>query len=113
MIFRCTDRDGIEIMCTKDTWQNHIVAEHPEMIGCESYVKQTIENPDCVYEDFKYKSTKNFYTSPTLPTQVSYPYLRVSVKYHKNVLGKTRGYVKSAFPCVSKRKGDRLIWEKQ
>jgi hypothetical protein len=111
--FRCSDRDGIVIRCDAKCWKEHILDEHPEMDKCEEYVKGTIENPLKVCKDKYHPNNKILYASPNMPTPISYPYLRVVVKYHKNLLGKVKGYVKSAFPCVSIRKGDEILWEQQ
>jgi len=44
-IIDCFDKDGIKVVCDEGTWYNHILAEHPEMTGCEEIIKATINNP--------------------------------------------------------------------
>ena len=85
-VFRCLDKDGITVICPRDTWENHIVSEHPEMIGCESNVKETTEKPYQVYQDPKHPSQKNIYRPFILPKPFHTQYLRVAIKYRKRGL---------------------------
>ena len=111
--FRCTDRDGITIICTKDTWENHIVSEHPEMEGCEVIVKTAIEKPYQIYQDGRHADRRIIYKPFVLPKPFRTQYLRVAIRYRKTKLTrKLQGYVLTAFPAT-KRKGDILIWEGQ
>jgi hypothetical protein len=112
-MFECKDKDGVVVLCTKDTWENHIVAEHPEMGGWEAYVKATIEKPYRIYQDSRHTNRKNLYKPFILPKPFHMQYLRVGVKYHKRRFGRTIGYVNTAFPCTQVRKGDVLLWEGQ
>jgi hypothetical protein len=112
-IFRCLDRDNVTIICTEDTWENHILAEHPEMRGCEVHVRTAIEKPYQVFQDGRHPNVRIIYKPFILPKPFSLYYLRVAIKYRKRVFDKLRGYVASAFPCKNKRKGDILIWEEQ
>jgi hypothetical protein len=110
----CQDKDGVTVICTEDTWVNHIVAEHPEMVGCEAYVKSAIQSPFQIYQDGTDLKKRVFYTSFVLPKPFHTQYLRIVVEYRKNRLrGALRGYVCTAFACKNKKKGDILIWEKQ
>lgn len=111
--FSCRDKDGIEVICTKDTWVNHIIAEHPEMGGCQAHVKTAIERPYQIYQDGRNPNKKNVYKPFILPKPFHTQYLRVTIKYRKRVFGGLRGYVSTAFACQGKRKGDILIWEEQ
>jgi len=110
-MFQCRDRDGIVVYCSKDTWYNHIIAEHPDMRGWEAYVKTAIEKPYQVYQDGRHPHIRVIYAPFILPKPYNLYYLRVAIKYRKRAFGKLRGYVSTAFPCVNKRKGDILIWE--
>jgi hypothetical protein len=111
-IFRCKDRDGIVVICNQGTWENHIVAEHPEMKGCEAYVKVSIERPYQICQNGIHPDEKNIYKPFILPRPYNTQYLRVGVKYHKKRLGKSVvGYVKTAFPCKGRRASDIVIWE--
>ena len=109
-LFRCKDSDGITVICRRDTWENHIVAEHPEMKGCEMTVKVAIEKPYQLYQDGKHPNKRIIYKPFVLPKPFHTQYLRVAIEYHKGKISrKLQGYVCSAFACRSKRKGDILI----
>jgi hypothetical protein len=112
--FRCTDKDGITVICAQDTWDNHIVSEHPEMKDCETIVKAAIEKPYQVYQDGKHTAGRIIYKPFVLPKPFHTQYLRIAIKYRKSrITGKLRGYVSTAFACQGKRRGDILIWEEQ
>lgn len=110
-MFKCSDRDGIVVICSKDTWYNHIVAEHLEMKGCEAYVKAAIEKPYQIYQDGRHPSVRIIYRPFILPKPYNLYYLRVAIKYRQKRFSILRGYVSTAFPSVNKRGGDILIWE--
>lgn len=112
-VFRCRDKDNVIIICPEDTWKNHIVAEHPEMEGCEAYVKAAIEKPYQIYQDGRHSNRKNIYRPFILPKPFQTQYLRVGIEYRQKFFGELRGYVRTAFPCQGKRKGDILIWQEQ
>ena len=109
----CQDKDNVIISCSSDCWENHVVAEHPEMEGWEAYVKTTIEKPYRIYQDGRHPDRKAFYNPFILPKPFHTQYLRVVIKYKKRKFGGVRGYVITAFPCQGTRKGDILIWERQ
>lgn len=111
MQFRCLDKDGVEVSCSRDCWENHIVAEHPEMRGCEVHVKTAIEKPYQIYQDPRHPNTRIIYKPFILPEPFHTQYLRVAVKYRQRLFRGLRGYVLTAFPCAGKRKGDIFIWE--
>jgi len=110
-MFKCIDRNGIVVLCSKGTWNNHIIAEHPEMKGWEAYVKAAIEKPNQIYQDGRHPHIRIIYRPFILPKPYNLYYLRVAIKYRTRKFGGARGYVSTAFPCVNKRKGDILIWE--
>lgn len=110
-MFQCQDKDGIIIICSQGTWDNHIAARHPEMKGYESFVKAAIEKPYQVYQDGRHTNTKIIYRPFILPQPYNQYYLRVVIVYKEKVFRGIKGYVSTAFPCVNIRKGDILIWE--
>jgi hypothetical protein len=110
MVFQCRDKDGISVVCSRECWENHIIAEHPEMNGCETYVKAAIENPYQVYQDSKNINKKIIYKPFILPRPFNQQYLRVVIEYKAKRFRAMRGYILSAFPCINIKKGDILIW---
>lgn len=113
VVFRCSDKDGITVICSSGTWENHIVAKHPEMKGCDAYVKASIEKPYQIYQDSKHPNTKIVYRPFILPKPFHTQYLRVAIKYRKRMFEGLVGYVSTAFACQNKREGDILIWEEK
>ncbi len=111
--FRCVDKDGVTVMCSRDTWENHILAEHLEMEGCEAYVKAAVENPYQIYQDSRYPNKKIIYKPFILPKPFHTQYLRVAIQYRKRMFRDLVGYVLSAFACQNKKQGDILIWEEK
>ena len=112
--FRCKDKDGITVVCTRDTWEDHIVSEHPEMKDCEVTVRTAIEKPYQVYQDGRHAARRTVYKPFVLPKPFHTQYLRIAIEYRrKKISRKVQGYVCSAFACRTKRKGDILIWEEQ
>ena len=109
--FECRDREGIRVVCSRETWLSHIVAEHPEMQGCESCVAATIEALYQVFQDRAFPDRKNLYRPFVLPKPMDRRYLRVVIEYKKRRFRKgLTGYVMTAFPVENKRKGDILLW---
>jgi hypothetical protein len=107
----CRDRDGVRVVCSKDTWEKHIAPNHDEVKGREAVVKATVENPIRVYRDKDFANRKLFYTRGLLPDVHKGDYLRVVVEYKKKRLSETEvGYLRSAFSCTGIREGDELLW---
>ena len=110
MVFQCLDRDGILVTCSQECWDIHILATHPDMKGCEVYVRTAIENPYQIYQDSKDINKRIIYKPYILPKPYNQQYLRVAIEYKHRIFKGLRGYVLSAFPCINIKKGDILIW---
>lgn len=109
-MFKCKDKDGSVVICTKHTWENHIVAEHPEMKRWKSYVKDAIEKPYQIYQDGRNPDRQVIYKPFVLPPPYQLQYLRVVIEYRESERESRKGYVVTAFPCQGQRKGDILLW---
>jgi hypothetical protein len=72
-IFECADKDGVAVVCTEETWNNHIIGEHPEIIGCEAIIRAAIENPHEIYQDGVHPNTRNIYKPFVLPKPFNTP----------------------------------------
>lgn len=48
--FRKKDPMGIQVYCTDEQWDGHIIEGHPEMKDNIQAVVSTIEDPDYIYE---------------------------------------------------------------
>lgn len=53
-IFSTTNRDGIKVVLNANTYNNHIITGHQELIGQVEAIKESIENPS-----FMLRSSKN------------------------------------------------------
>jgi hypothetical protein len=108
---QCSDREGICVVCSRETWESHIVAEHPEMEGCESGVVAAIQFPFQVFQDTACPSRRIVYRPFILPKPMDQRYLRVVIEYKVRKFRRSlAGYVLTAFPVENKRKGDILLW---
>ena len=84
------------------------------MCGWEAYVETTIKQPYRIYQPPRKPKEKALYKPFILPKPFHMQYLRVVIKYEKRKFRKNpRGYVITAFPCTTVRKGDILIWEEK
>ncbi len=56
MLFETTDPGGYKVVCTKKRWHNHILNEHPELVGEEERIIQAIREPlfSFIYQDKDY-----------------------------------------------------------
>ncbi len=110
-IIVCKDRDNITVVCSKDTWNKHILPKHAEIEGCEAHVKAVIQHPRQIFQDSTDLNKLIVYNPVVLPRASYSRYLRVIVSYKMHrFLGK-RGYIESALGCWNIKKGDILVWE--
>lgn len=112
VLFRCKDRDGVLISCSNEVWQTHIIDEHPEMIGCETYVKASIEQPYQICQDTTHIDRKVIYKPFILPKPYHTYYLRIVIEYKEKLFRGIRGYVVTAYPCTSRKTGEVVLWQK-
>ena len=111
--FECRDRDGTRVVCSRETWDRHIVPEHPEMKGCQDSAVETITSPYQVYQDKNFSARRILYRPFVLPRPYDQQYLRVVIEYKRRRLSKRyTGYVLTAFPVQNRRKGDILLWSR-
>jgi hypothetical protein len=110
-IIECLDKDGVKVVCDAGTGYNHILAEHPEMKECEAIVEAAIQTPYQVYQDRITLNKKVIYKPFVLPNPFHTYYLRIVIEYKKSGFRGTRGYIRTAFACANKKKGDILLWQ--
>jgi len=110
-IIDCIDKDGVRVVCDDGTWDNHIVAEHPEMENCAAIVSETINKPYEIYQDRININRKIIYKPFVLPKPFHTYYLRVVIEYKQHRFRGQRGYVATAFSCSNKKEGDILLWK--
>ena len=49
-LFEVIDKRGIMVICEKSQWQQHIIGGHPEVEDKLEIVKNTIIDPDIIYQ---------------------------------------------------------------
>jgi hypothetical protein len=110
--FNCLDKDGTPIICTKERWEHITIAsKHTELIDKQNLVALVIKTPDQINKDRNFSDRKVIYKSLVLPPPLGACYVRVVVKYRRNVLRKA-GWVCSAFASEDIRSGEVIIWKK-
>ncbi len=110
-IFKCKDKDGVDVVCHESTWNNHIISDHPELKDCENVVIEAIGSPYRIYEDCRNPKRKIIYKPFVLPKPFNTYYLRICIEYHTRMFGGKRGYVVTAFSAQGIKKGDKLEWQ--
>ena len=82
IIFESTDPFGRKIILDSSTWNEHIIPGHDEMKGNEISVKNTIENPDFIYESNTHNNRDVFFS---VRPESTYPklYTKVVVEINK------------------------------
>ena len=101
-VFTVNNYRGEAVFCTKERWENHIVAGHPIMEENIEAVKDTISDPDSVYESSKIpKREIMFKQSP----HSTYKGFTKAIVEYSSYSGVVSGEVVTAFPKESERGG--------
>jgi hypothetical protein len=100
----CTDYEGRRIRLT-DERLAHIL-EHPEMVGMESRIGETLANPEKVLESLSDAEARLYYRY-YLGTRVGNKYLAVVVKVQD-----ADAFVVTAY-LTDKVKSGKLLWPKE
>lgn len=102
-MFTVNNYRGVAVFCTEDRWKNHIVAGHTIMEENIEAVKDTISDPDSVYESSRNpKREVMFKQSPHSTYNI---YTEVVVEYNSSYSGVVSGEVVTAFPNNAERGG--------
>jgi hypothetical protein len=106
--FSVADPRGRKIICSAETWNNHIVANHPSMDGREDAIIATISNPELgfIYQDKFYPNRHIYYRRQSRGRA----YWKAVVEFDDE--DESDGRVVTAFPCDSKKSGELMIWPK-
>ena len=108
VLLTVTDPEGYEITVDLDTWENHIVAGHPEMRECLEILSLTLTEPYVIYRSSKESETHYYYrlTGRSFK-KVSDVYLNAVVQRHDET---KKGSVKTAFLLKRLRREGQLVW---
>lgn len=103
-VFVTTDPRGFSIVCSEESWHDHVLIHHPDMEGWEDDVKAAIESPEFgfIYRAAKFED-RNVYYKRIKGKRL---YLKVVVR----LTGDQQGRVVTAYPVAAASKGELLIW---
>jgi hypothetical protein len=103
-----TDPEGYEIALSLDTWEKHILRNHPEMKEHLDSLSSTLSDPQVIYRAETQFETHYYYrlTGRSL-RKVQDVYLNAVV--HRTEETK-KGFVKTAFLLKRLRKEGTLVW---
>ncbi|OIN97091.1 hypothetical protein AUJ66_04440 [Candidatus Desantisbacteria bacterium CG1_02_38_46] len=105
-MFKVKDPRGITVSLSRVCWNNHIIPEHPIMKHFHKEIKQTLEDPDCIFQS-KISKTSHLYFRGHTHFKYGHFYLLVVVEIKVH-----HGYVKTSFPVYNLSKGGELLWKK-
>jgi hypothetical protein len=101
-LFQVDDPTGKSVVCSVETWEQHVLANRPWMAGWEDRVRKTIENPTYgIYEDAAHPKRRIYYSMHSSKTR----YLKVVVQFDA-----ASGILITAFPTNDMKAGEYLIW---
>lgn len=114
-LFTVLDKDGVPITLTQDTWYDkllHPVIGHPEVEPYLEEIKQTILEPEFVYQSIKDERTLLLYRSGLTRGKFAHCFVLVVVRYVEED-GEKHGYVSTVLLARSLKKGVEPIWTKE
>lgn len=112
-VLSCRDRWGRTIFLPQTNWDDKILLDHPELIGNEESVRQTLTDPDLVAHDVDYPDRESFYRRRALPPPDDQDFLKVSVGFTQGATGEPIGRVITAYSIVGIKRGERTKWAKR
>lgn len=102
-LFETTDPRSQQVICTENTWNNHILRNRPWMVGWEEDIRRTIEEPSIgIYQDADFEDRNIYYRLHKGKDR----YIKVVVAFDENGLGE----VITAFSTDTPKSGEKLIW---
>jgi hypothetical protein len=116
LVFSTTDFYGNLVTLSEDTWNAHVIIEHPAMAGFENLVEKTIQGPDIIRLSTA-SETGVAFVSPAgvgpSPEGIRVLVNYVDIFYEK---GATSGKVQTAYPVDVIKYGSpklgRVIYKK-
>lgn len=107
-MFKAQDPQGNVITLTLRCYNDHICINHTEMRLLLNEIKETIVNPDYIYQS-KSSSKSHLYFKTYRNSSLNCNYILVAVYRRPNL---RKGYVQSAYPVKTLSKGGALEWQK-
>ena len=101
-----TDPRGLTIRCSVWYWDNHVLAKHPEMKGCETFVEHALRAPThgCIHTS-KQRADRHIYYGP-FKGQLE---IKVVVAFSSS---QDEGIVVSVAAVSKRPDGEQLLWHK-
>src|SRR3989344_6973803 len=112
MIFKVNDYQNIPVILSKNTWYKKLldpIFGHPEIKPYLSQIKETVNQPDFVYQSIRDPRSKLFTTKISSGKFSSY-FLVVVIKYVKDD-EKTLGYISTIMINRKLPKFSIKLWE--
>lgn len=97
-----TDCFGVTVTCSVDRWETHIISGHPELLGKENIVAQTISDPKLVV--YQSSDRNAYYNNDS--SSIKPPFYTAVIVEYTNNSGTVTGSVKTAFIAKKLRKND-------
>lgn len=104
--FSVNNYNGCTITCSKDQWDDHVVIHHEIMKDNEKAVKDTIKDPDSVYESSESENREVYFKASSYSSYKNF-LTKVIVEYSPGVKNPDNivGEVVTAFPCKQEKGG--------
>ena len=101
--FVVNNYDGVPIACSKTVWDEHVIIHHGIMENNVEAVKDTIKDPDTVYQSEENENRKVYFKNSTYS---SYDLLtKVIVEDSETKAGNPKGEVVTTFPTKTEKGG--------
>ncbi|MDI6735263.1 MAG: hypothetical protein QME42_03555 [bacterium] len=107
-MFKIQDPQGNIITLTQECWNDHICINHTEMRHLLTEIKNTIVNPDYIYQSKSSNKTHLYFKEYRNPG-LNCNYLLVVIYRRPNL---RKEYVQSAYPVKTLSKGGELEWQR-
>jgi hypothetical protein len=109
-VLHCLDRRGRSVTLSALNWDEKILLDHAEMIGCEGFVASSIESPDLHARDRVFSNREVYYRWAILPPPDDDRYLKVVVAYYVDDTGIVAGRVVTAYAVDFLPRGETRLW---
>lgn len=103
--FAITNYDGCTISCSKSQWDSHIINEHAVMADNADAVKDTLKDPDSVYQSSQNEDREVYFKSSSLSTYKLKTKVIVQYSPSKKNPAISVGEVVTAFPQKEEKGG--------
>lgn len=103
--FAITNYNGCTISCSKSQWDSHIVNGHAIMANNSDAVKDTLKNPDTVYQSTQNENREVYFKTSALSTYSLKTKVIVEYSPSKKNPDIPTGEVVTAFPQKDEKGG--------